>query len=222
LGVVRTVVVDDSVLIREGVTRLLEIEPGVEVVAACASADEALLAVQSTQPDVLLTDIRMPPTHTDEGIVLAQTLRRASPRTGVVVLSQHLTPAYAIGLLGDGSQGRGYLLKDRLDDLAMLTDALRTVAGGGCQIDPEVVEALTTAGSRPASLSELTKREREILADIAEGASNQAIAQRRSLTRGAVEKHASSIFQKLGLTEDHDVNRRVRAVLVFLAERGDA
>lgn len=136
------------------------------------------------------------------------------------MLSQHLTASYAIGLLGDGSQGRGYLLKDRLHDLEMLSGALRTVAAGGCQIDPQVVEALATATAAASKLSALTTREREILSDIAEGASNQAIAERRSLTRGAVEKHASAVFQKLGLTQDHDANRRVRAVLIFLAEGG--
>jgi len=217
---VRTIVVDDSLLIREGVVRLLDFDPGVDVVATCGSPEEALQTVAKLNPDVVLTDIRMPPTHTDEGIALARALRERDPETGVVVLSQHLTPAYAIGLLGDGSQGRGYLLKDRLHELEILTGALRTVAAGGCQIDPLVVEALTGAhpDAESSALAALTRREREILGDIAEGANNQAIADRRVLTRRAVEKHASAIFQKLGLTEDRDANRRVRAVLLFLAE----
>jgi len=198
---------------------MLELSPEVEVVASCESAEEALAAVQETGADVVLTDIRMPPTHTDEGIGLARTLRQRHPGVGVVVLSQHVSPEYAIGLLDAGSGGRGYLLKDRLHDLDSLEGALLTVAGGGCHIDPLVVEALTNAHSRAASaLDQLTPREREILGDIAEGANNQAIADRRVLTRRAVEKHASSIFMKLGLADDPEANRRVRAVLVYLAE----
>ncbi len=215
---VRTVVVDDSLLVREGLVRLLEFAPEIDVVASCSSPAQALEAVAELRPDVVLTDIRMPPTQTDEGVVLASTLRERSPGTGVVVLSQHLTPGYAIGVLGDGSAGRGYLLKDRLHDLETLSAALRTVAAGGCQIDALVVEALTGGPANVSSpLEALTRREREILGDIAEGANNQAIADRRVLTRRAVEKHASSIFQKLGLTGDRDANRRVRAVLIFLA-----
>lgn len=214
---VRTVVVDDSLLIRQGIVRLLDFDPGVAVVGEFDSPGQTLAAIDELEPDVVLTDIRMPPTHTDEGVVLANTLRERHPRLGVLVLSQHLTPEYAIGLLGHGSESRGYLLKDRLYDLEALSGALRTVAAGGCQIDPLVVEALT-GGSRASALDVLTPREREILADIAGGANNQAIADRRVLTRRAVEKHASAIFQKLGLTEDGDANRRVRAVLIYLAE----
>ncbi len=217
---VRTVVVDDNLIVREGVLRLLEFEPEVEVVACCATAEEALRAVEETLPDAVLTDIRMPPTHTDEGLALARRLREAHPDLGVVVLSQHVSSAYAIGLLEDGPAGRGYLLKDRLHDVEALGQALRTVAAGGCYVDPLVVEALTEAQSRgaPSPLDQLTPREREILGDIAEGANNQAIADRRVLTRRAVEKHASSIFQKLGLTGDSEGNRRVKAVLLYLAE----
>jgi len=216
---VRTVVVDDSLLIRQGIVRLLDFDDGIEVVGAFDSPQQALAAIEGLTPDVVLTDIRMPPTHTDEGIVLANTLRERSPELGVLVLSQHLTPRYAIGLLGSGSEGRGYLLKDRLHDLDTLAGALRTIAGGGCQIDPLVVEALT-GGSAASALDVLTPRELQILGDIAEGANNQAIADRRVLTRRAVEKHASAIFQKLGLTDDEDANRRVRAVLVYLSEEG--
>ncbi len=216
---IRAVVVDDSLIVREGVARLLDFDPAVEVVAACETPAEALAAVESPGADVVLTDIRMPPTHTDEGLQLARLLRERHPQVGVVVLSQHVSPAYAIGLLQDGSAGRGYLLKDRLHDLDTLGAALRTVSEGGCQVDPLVVEALTTGrGGGNSILDELTPREREILGDIAEGATNQAIADRRVLTRRAVEKHASAIFQKLGLTDDEDGNRRVKAVLVYLAE----
>lgn len=216
---VRTVVVDDSLLVREGVVRLLEFDASIEVVATCAAPPEALRAVDEGA-DVVLTDIRMPPTHTDEGITLAQELRERHPDVGVLVLSQHVSPNYAIGLLDDGSVGRGYLLKDRLHDLDTLVDALTAVAAGGCRVDPLVVEALTSGARGDSPLDQLTPREREILSDIAEGANNQAIADRRVLTRRAVEKHASSIFQKLSLTGDQDANRRVKAVLMYLAEGG--
>ena len=216
---VRTVVVDDSLLVREGILRLLEFDPGTEVVAACGDPVQALGAVEQARPDVVLTDIRMPPTHTDEGIALAHKLRDLHPDVGVVVLSQHVSPEYAIGLLDRGSAGRGYLLKDRLHDLQTLSGALADVATGGCRVDPLVVQALASERPQAGSLlDQLTPRENEILADIAEGANNQAIADRRVLTRRAVEKHASSILQKLGLTDDPDGNRRVKAVLVYLAQ----
>jgi len=215
---VRVLVVDDSLLIREGVVRLLDVADDIVVVAVCATPDEALVAVREQHPDVVLTDICMPPTQTDEGIQLAHTLRKIHPGVGVVVLSQHVLPEYAIGLLDDGSAGRGYLLKDRLGDLDTLVTALRTVAAGGCQVDPLVVEALVGAGAgRAASpLDQLSHREMEILGEIAEGWSNQAIAARHSLTLGAVEKHASAIFMKLGLTRDEDANKRVKATLMYL------
>jgi DNA-binding NarL/FixJ family response regulator len=198
---------------------MLEASDAVDVVASCECAEDALHAVAETHADVVLTDIRMPPTHTDEGIALARSLRERHPDVGVVVLSQHVSPEYAIGLLQEGSVGRGYLLKDRLHDIDALESALVSVAGGGCQIDPLVVQALTSARTRPASpLEALTPRELEILGDIAEGANNQAIADRRVLTRRAVEKHASSIFMKLGLADDPDANRRVRSVLVYLRD----
>ena len=219
---VRAVVVDDSLLIREGLLSLLDLVDEIDVVAACGSPEEALRAVAEHAPDVVLTDIRMPPTQTDEGIRLARTLRERQPDVGVVVLSQHVSPEYAIGLLDAGSRGRGYLLKDRLHDVGTLSAALTTVASGGCQIDPLVVEALMEArvGQGAGELDRLTPREREILGDIAEGCSNQAIADRRVLSRRAVEKHASAIFQKLGLAHDEDANRRVKATLVYLAESG--
>jgi DNA-binding NarL/FixJ family response regulator len=217
---VRVVVVDDSLLIREGVVRLLDVAAGIDVVAVCSTADEALAAVRDQRPDVVLTDICMPPSQSDEGIQLAHTLHEIHPGVGVVVLSQHVLPEYAIGLLDDGSAGRGYLLKDRLGDLETLSTALRTVAAGGCQIDPLVVEALVSARAGRASslLDQLSDRELEILGEIAEGWNNQTIADRHSLTLGAVEKHASAIFMKLGLTRDEDANRRVKATLMYLAE----
>ena len=219
---VRAVVVDDSLLIREGLVSLLALDDDIEIVAACESPAQALRAVDEHGPDVVLTDIRMPPTHTDEGIALARSLRDLHPELGVIVLSQHVSPEYAIGLLDGGSDHRGYLLKDRVHDLDALTAAVHAVAAGGCQIDPLVVEALMAArvGAGPTPLGRLTPREREILGDIAEGCSNQAIADRRVLTRRAVEKHASSIFQKLGLAHDEDANRRVKATLMYLAEVG--
>lgn len=219
---IRAVVVDDSLLIREGLVSVLGLVDDIDVVASCGTPHEALQAVAEQRPDVVLTDIRMPPTQTDEGIVLARTLGAQYPELGIIVLSQHVSPEYAIGLLADGSARRGYLLKDRLHDVDVLSAALRTVAGGGCQIDPLVVEALMEAriGRSPTLLDRLTPREREILGDIAEGCNNQAIADRRVLTRRAVEKHASAIFMKLGLAHDEDANRRVKATLMYLAEAG--
>ncbi len=218
---VRTVVVDDSLLIREGVVRLLEFDPGIELIATCAEPEETLRILDSARVDVVLTDIRMPPTQTDEGIALAREMATRHPAVGVVVLSQHVSADYAIELLGDDPARRGYLLKDRLHDLETLGRALRAVAAGGCYVDPLVVEALASerAGSAASPLAQLTPREREILADIAEGANNQAIADRRFLTRRAVEKHASAVFQKLGLAENPAANRRVSAVLLYLAEQ---
>ncbi len=221
MELIQTVVVDDSLLIREGVVRLLEFDPGVEVIATCAGPGEALRILDSSSVDVVLTDIRMPPTQTDEGIALARELATRHPTVGVVVLSQHVSAAYAIELLGEDPTRRGYLLKDRLHDVETLGRALRAVAAGGCYVDPLVVESLANkrAGSASSPLAHLTPREREILADIAEGANNQAIADRRFLTRRAVEKHASAIFQKLGLGENPTANRRVTAVLMYLAEQ---
>jgi DNA-binding NarL/FixJ family response regulator len=214
----RLLVADDSALIREGLVRILQFDPAIAAVTACASADEVLHSVDREPPDVVITDIRMPPTCSDEGIVLAAELRRRDPRIGVVVLSQHVAPSYAIRLLGGGSAGRAYLLKDRIANLDELSAAISAVAQAGCHIDPLVVEALAARGTAAGTLQCLTSREREILADIAEGWNNQAIADRRVLTRRAVEKHASSIFNKLGLARDEHANPRVRAVLAYLAD----
>lgn len=216
---IRVVIVDDSLLMREGVASLLGLDDSVEVIASCESPDEALAAVAQHGPDLVLTDIRMPPTHTDEGLVLARTLGERHPGLGVIVLSQHVTTAHAVDLLGQGSARRGYLLKDRLHDVETLIGAVTTVAAGGSYIDPQVVEALIAARAAADSpLDELTPREREVLAAIAEGLNNQAIADRLVLTRRAVEKHASAIFLKLGLANAEDVSRRVRATLIYLAE----
>lgn len=196
---------------------MLALDDQLEVCAVCEDAQQALAAVEQAPPDVLITDIRMPPDHRDEGIRLAQRLRASHPSVGVLVLSQHASPEHAVALLGQDGSRRGYLLKDRVNDLAALTSAIRTVAAGGCQVDSAVLSALMAApAAPPATIAELTPREREILADIAEGASNQAIAERRVLTRGAVEKHATAIFNKLGLAGAKDANRRVKAVLIYL------
>jgi DNA-binding NarL/FixJ family response regulator len=217
---VRVVVADDNLFVRSGIERLLDEEGGFEVVASCGSYDEALQAVADHSPDVVLTDICMPPTSTDEGIRLAEELRRARPDVGVVVLSQYAEASYALGLVAGGSQRRSYLLKERVAAAGQLAAALRTVAEGGSFIDPVVVERLVAAQSRSTTspLSRLTVREREVLGEIAGGGSNASIATRLVITERAVEKHVNSIFSKLGLTEEGDRHRRVSAVLLYLAD----
>jgi DNA-binding NarL/FixJ family response regulator len=219
---VRVVVADDNYLVREAVSRLVDAEEDLTVVGTCASYDELLALVAETEPDVVVTDIRMPPTGTDEGIRAAAELRRTHPRIGVVVLSQFVAPAYAVALLDGGSEGRAYLLKDRVSDADDLVAAVRAVAAGGSVIDPKVVEEVVSAHARvPASpIEHLTRREREILAEMAQGKSNAAIAGALVLSERAVEKHINSILSKLHLTEEPDVNRRVKAVLVYLASGG--
>jgi DNA-binding NarL/FixJ family response regulator len=218
----RVALAEDSYLVREGVRALLAAQPGLVVVAACADLDALLQAVERERPDVVLTDIRMPPTHTDEGVRAAARLRASHPRVGVVVLSQYDDPGYALALLEGGAAGRAYLLKERVADPARLAAALREVAQGGSVIDPQVVEALVAARARAARspLAWLTPREREVLAAMAQGRSNAAIAAALTLSVRAVEKHINAIFSKLGLAEERDVDRRVKAVLLFLAERG--
>ena len=219
---VRVGLADDSFLIREALTRLLDGLDEIEVVAVCADADELAAAIDDRRPDVVLVDIRMPPTMTDEGIRLAAQLRRTHPEVGVVVMSAHSEPSYALGLLESGSEGRAYLLKDRLHSQAQLLATIETVASGGSVIDPKVVDALVQGrSSRTASqLDVLTPREREILIEMARGASNAAIASTLSLTKRAVEKHINSVFAKLELPPSDDVSRRVRAVLLFLGHVG--
>lgn len=219
---IKVVLAEDSYLVREGVRRLLEHEPDIDLVAVCEDYDSLLEVIAGTEPDVLLTDIRMPPTGTDEGVRAAERLRRLRPDAGVVLLSQYADPAYALAFLEGGTEGRAYLLKERVADLDQLLAAIREVARGGSVIDPKVVEALVAARSRNAQspLARLTPREREVLALLAEGRSNAAVADGLVLSERAVEKHINSIFAKLGLPEARDAHRRVKAVLLFLADQG--
>jgi DNA-binding NarL/FixJ family response regulator len=218
---IKVVLAEDSYLVREGVRRLLVTEPDIDLVAVCDDYDSLLSAIGSTEPDVVLTDIRMPPTGTDEGIRAAERLRQVRPAAGVVLLSQYADPAYALTFLERGTEGRAYLLKERVSDLDQLLAAIREVARGGSVIDPKVVESLVAARSRAAQspLARLTPREREVLALLAEGKSNAAVAEGLVLSERAVEKHINSIFAKLDLPETRDAHRRVKAVLLFLAER---
>ena len=219
---IRIALGEDSLIVREGVRQLLAIDPQVEVVAAVSDADSLRAACDEHQPDVVLTDIRMPPTSTDEGIRLAGELRDRHPDMGVVVLSQYADPLYALALLDRGSDGRAYLLKERVHNRAELMAAIRAVAEGGSMIDPKIVEALVAARSRAerSPLNELTAREREVLSEIAQGKSNTAIAESLFLTKRAVEKHINAIFLKLGLADAHDVSKRVKAALILLSESG--
>jgi DNA-binding NarL/FixJ family response regulator len=218
---IRVVVGEDSVVIREGIERMLERSDDIDIVATCADAATLRAAIAQQRPDVVLTDIRMPPTGTDEGIQIAVELRETAPEVGVVVLSQHVEPSYAVSLLAGGSAGRAYLLKDRLRDSTALTRAIREVADGGSLVDPVVVDQLVTARSQRdnSPLRELTDRELQILAMIAEGRSNAAIADDLVVTKRAVERHINAIFLKLGLREDEDVSRRVKAALLYLADQ---
>jgi DNA-binding NarL/FixJ family response regulator len=215
---VRVGVADDSFLIREALTRVLGDSDEIELVAVCADGEELAAAIDGCQPDVVIVDIRMPPTMTDEGIRLAAQLRRTHPEVGVIAMSVHSDPTYALALLEGGSEGRAYLLKDRLHSRAQLLATIQTVAQGGSVIDPKVVEALVHGRSRQvrSPLDTLTPREREILVEMARGASNAAIAETLGLTKRAVEKHINSVFAKLDLPFSGEVSRRVRAVLLFL------
>lgn len=214
---VRVVLAEDNLLVREGLRKVLADE-GIDVVAACADLDSLLAAVADGLPDVVVTDIRMPPRHTDEGIRAANHFRTAQPALGVLVLSQYVESSYALALLEHGSRGRGYLLKDHVGDAARLVAAIQAVASGGSYIDDLVVDALVAARNpgRPSPLERLTAREAEILAAVACGRSNAAIAANLNITVRAVEKHVSSIFTKLDLPEDATSHRRVKAALVAL------
>jgi DNA-binding NarL/FixJ family response regulator len=218
--VLRVVFAEDNYLVREGTVALLSEAGEVEVVATASSYDELLDAVGSTTPDAVLTDIRMPPTGSDEGIRAAKAIRADHPDIGVVVLSQYADEEYAYDLLKDGAAGLGYLLKERVADVHEVVRALTEVAGGGSVLDPKIVEALVAAKDRMAHspLAQLTDREREVLSMMAQGMNNAAIAKALFLTDRAVEKHINSMFHKLGLTEEPDVHRRVMAVLAFLRE----
>ena len=215
----RVVLAEDNYLVREGVGKLIDLEPDLEVVGACIDYPSLLKTVQEESPDVVVTDIRMPPTGTDEGIRAANELRSLYPSLGVVVLSQYSEPAYALRFLENGSKGRAYLLKERVSDIGQLASAIREVARGGSVIDPEVVDNLVKARSQDtrSPLRALTPREVEVLAEMAQGKNNAAVAAALVLSERAVEKHINSIFFKLGLSEETDVHRRVKAVLLFLA-----
>ena len=218
----RVVLAEDNYLVREGTRRLLEESGDVDVVAAVGTADELLDAVRRLRPDAVITDIRMPPGHHMEGIHAAHTIRAHHPQIGVVVLSQHADEAYAFELLKHGTAGLAYLLKDRVGDLDVLLRALSDVSSGGCVLDPIVVEALVSRRARLASSSvnTLTPREADVLRGMAQGRTNAAIAAELVLSRSSVEKHVSSIFSKLGLTEETHVDRRVTAVLTLLRDSG--
>jgi DNA-binding NarL/FixJ family response regulator len=223
---VRVVVAEDSYIVREGLEQVLAGTDEVELVASCEDLESLQAAIEREKPDVVLTDIRMPPTMSDEGIRLAAELRETHPDVGVIALSQYSDAAYALALLDPGSEGRGYLLKERIGDRAHLVSAIEQVATGGSVVDPKVLEGLIAARSRGerSPLAELTPREREVLAAIAEGRSNSAIAESLVLTKRAVEKHINSIFMKLDLSyaaDADDISKRVKAVLIWLAE-GDS
>ena len=213
---------DDQYLVREGIRRLLESSDEVEVTTVCDDLDSLLAAVEAATPDVVVTDIRMPPGETDEGIQAAVRLRKTHPKVGVVVLSQYTTPSYALALLEGGSEGRAYLLKERVKDIDQLVAAVRAVSEGGSVMDPKVVDALVAESARAddSPLNELTPRERDVLREMAEGRNNAAIAETLVLTERSVEKVIHSIFLKLGLTWEEAVHKRVKAVVLYLAESG--
>jgi DNA-binding NarL/FixJ family response regulator len=212
---VRVVVADDQLLTREGIVRLLG-DAGVEVVAEAEDAERLLRHVRSTEPDVAIVDIRMPPTHTDEGLVAAEQIRERYPGVGVLVLSQYIEPSYAMRLLEDHPEKVGYLLKERVFDVAVLVDALRRISEGESVVDPTIVTRLLGRGRRQDSLSELTAREQEVLGLVAEGLSNKAIAGRLFVTERTIEAHVKQIFLKLRLHADSNSHRRVLAVLSYL------
>lgn len=220
----RVVIAEDSLLMREGISAVLALDDGLNVVASCASYDELTAAVDEHLPDVVITDIRMPPSQTDEGIRAANVIRDSHPEIGVVVLSQYIEPQYALRLLEAGSGGRAYLLKERVADPGELAAAARRVAEGGSIIDAKVVDALIearTAGGKPSILDRLTEREREVLAEMAAGGNNAAIGEALFISPRSVEKHINSIFTKLDLSQTPDIHRRVRAVLLYLGNRSD-
>lgn len=215
---VSVVLAEDAYIVREGIKLLLE-EAGYVLSAAVENYDELMEAVQDHAPDVVVTDIRMPPTRTDEGVRAAREIRRLYPGVGVVVLSQYVEPDYALALFAEGSVGLAYLLKERVGDLAHFEHAIDQVRKGGSVVDPKVVDALVEARTRPRSkLTRLTEREMEVLGEVASGKSNSAIAESLFLSERAIEKHINSIFTKLDLLPERETNRRVAAVLLFLAD----
>jgi DNA-binding NarL/FixJ family response regulator len=218
VSTIRVVLADDHVLIRQGVAAVIDAIPGVELIEQCADADQLLASVERLAPDVVVTDIRMPPTNTDEGIEAARAIRRNHPHIGVVVLSQYTEPEYVLALFEEGSDKLGYLLKDRVD-APELSRAIEAVADGGSAVDAAIVEVLVrTRATRASPVDTLTPREGEVLTLMAEGLNNRAVAGRLVLSEKAVAKHINSIFSKLGLAFEEDSHRRVKAVLLWLAE----
>jgi DNA-binding NarL/FixJ family response regulator len=217
---IRVIVAEDNYLVREGVRRVLEMQPDVAVAAVCDDLNSLLEAVEAEPPDVVVTDIRMPPGNTDEGIRAAEQLRQSDPDVGVVVLSQYATPSYALALLESGSAGRAYLLKERVQEPEQLVSAIRAVSEGGSVIDPKVVESLVADNARgqESPLRQLSPRERDVLGEMAAGKSNAAIGESLFLAERSVEKVIHSIFLKLGLTWEPSVHKRVKAVILYLAE----
>jgi DNA-binding NarL/FixJ family response regulator len=215
---VRVVVGEDSVLVREGIVRVLG-QAGFDVVAQAGDAEELVRKVCAHRPDVAVVDIKMPPTETDDGLRAAMEIRRRLPETGVIVLSQYLEEGYALDLVADGADGTGYLLKDRVGDVECFADSVRRVGEGGSALDPEVVLEILGRRRRDDRLAGLTERDHEVLALMAEGRSNEAIARRLSVSERAVEKHVTSVFDKLGLMPAAEDHRRVLAVLTFLRSR---
>jgi DNA-binding NarL/FixJ family response regulator len=217
-GPIRVVYADDSFLMRQALDAVLERMDGVEIVGGCADGDTLLAAVEEQRPHVVLTDMRMPPSGDEEGIRIANRLRQCHPDTGVVVLTQYADPRFGLELLQAGTEGRGYLLKERVNDPRELRAAIEAVAHGGSAFDPAMVRLLVSGGSTDGgALDALTPRERQVLGEMAQGKSNAAIAEHLVLTKKAVEKHVGSIFYKLGLPEEQVVSRRVAAVLLYLA-----
>jgi DNA-binding NarL/FixJ family response regulator len=220
---VRVILAEDSFLVREALTELFASDPEVEVVAVAEDRLSLERAVERERPDVVVSDIRMPPEHESEGIEVAATLRSTHPEIGVVILSQYAEPEYALRLFETGSGGRAYLLKERVGNRAELVTAIRAVAAGESVVDPKIVDTLVAERARVAgsALADLTTRERQVLAEVATGKSNAAIAEALFLTKRAVEKHINAIFMKLNLREADDVSRRVKATLMFLAENAE-
>jgi DNA-binding NarL/FixJ family response regulator len=212
---VRVLIADDETLLREGLARLLQ-DSGFEIAGRCGDADALLRMVDARRPDVAIVDIRMPPNYADDGLVAAQEIRRRHPKIGVLVLSHHLEARYAMRLLDDVPERAGYLLKERVSDIAVLADALRRIDEGECVVDPTIVSRLVARKRARGPLEELTERERDVLALIAEGHSNTAIGERLFLSRKTIEAHISQIFHKLDLRESPDQHRRVLAVLAYL------
>lgn len=218
---IRVILAEDNYLLREGVVQLLGTSDEVEILASCGDLPQLEAAVAASEPDVVITDIRMPPTGTDEGLRAANRLRAERPSVGVVVLSSFAEPEYALALLENGAAGRAYLLKERVSDIDQLLAAIREVARGGSVIDPRVVEVLVAArtAAKGSPLADLTPRETEVLGQVAQGRNNAGIAASLSLTDRAVEKHINSIFSKLELSTEPDTHRRVKATLLYLAQR---